>query len=158
MVFVRAALSHAAILSLTSVHHWYGAVRFDTLWRGHVVHVAVGVGLAVGLLLATAWLTGGRRLERRVTLVLVILSVLACVVWLGRYEGGYNHLLKNVLHVGGLSPEAFRWAFPLPTYGPPEDWIFELTGVAQLPLGLLAGWAAISLWRHTPAGRTLEAE
>jgi hypothetical protein len=149
MALVRTALTHAAVLSLTGVHHWYGAVRFDTPWRTHVVHVAVWLGVAIGLLLGAAWLTRGRHLERWVTLALVILSVLSCVAWLGLYEGGYNHVLKNVLYFGGLSAEAFRQAFPPPTYGPPEDWIFELTGVAQLPLGLLAGWAGVSLRRHT---------
>lgn len=64
MVFVRTAPSHAAILMLTSVHHWYGAVRFDTPWRAHVVHLSVWLGVVVGVLLGTARLTRGRHLER----------------------------------------------------------------------------------------------
>jgi hypothetical protein len=72
--------------------------------------------------------------------------MLAAVAWLGLYEGGYNHLLKNAVFATGVRDQAFGRLFPPAVYEPPEDWVFELSGIAQLPLGLFAGWSAVRLW------------
>lgn len=77
-----------------------------------------------------------------------LLILAAPVAWIGVFEGGYNHLLKNALYFGGLSRDAFARLFPAPTYAPPSDWLFELTGVLQFPLGVLAGAHALAWWRQ----------
>jgi hypothetical protein len=153
MVYARAAIAHAAVLMLTSLHHWYGAVRFDTPWRAHVIHLAVWIGVALGVLLSIGWLARGRPLERWAVLAVVGLSMLAAVAWLGLYEGGYNHLVKDALFAAGASDQIIRRLFPPTIYEPPGDWVFELSGIAQLPLGLLAGWSAMRLWRTTGGTR-----
>jgi hypothetical protein len=147
MAFVRTALAHGAVLILTGVHHWYGAVRFDTPWRAHVIHLAVWIGLALAVFLSIGWLARDRRLGRWAVFAVVTVSMLVAVAWLGLYEGGYNHLVKNALFAAGVSDQAFLGLFPSAIYEPPEDWVFELSGTAQLPLGLFAGWSAVRLWR-----------
>jgi hypothetical protein len=122
-------------------------VRFDTPWPAHVIHLAVWVGVALGVFLSIGWVARGRPLGRWAALAVVGLSMLAAVAWLGLYEGGYNHLLKNTLFAARVSDETFRRLFPPAIYEPPGDWVFELSGIAQLPLGLFAGWSAMRLWR-----------
>ncbi len=80
----------------------------------------------------------------------LMLSVGICVLWLGLYEGGYNHSLKNVAYAVDLPASVFDTLFPTSLYEPPGDWFFELSGMLQLPLGLLAGRAA---WRAFLASR-----
>lgn len=122
-------------------------MRFDTPWPAHVIHLAVWVGVALGVFLSIGWVARGRPLGRWAALAVVGLSMLAAVAWLGLYEGGYNHLLKNTLFAARVSDETFRRLFPPAIYEPPGDWVFELSGIAQLPLGLFAGWSAMRLWR-----------
>ena len=152
MAFARVAVIHAAVLILTAVHHWYGAVRFDTPWRAHVIHLAAWVGVALGVFLSIGWRSRGRPLGRWAVLAVVGLSMIAAVAWLGLFEGGYNHLLKNALFAVGVSGEGFRRLYPLAIYEPPGDWLFELTGIAQMPVGLFAGWTSVSLWRSVRSG------
>jgi hypothetical protein len=147
VVYARAAVAHASVLILTSLHHWYGAVRFDTAWRAHVIHLAVWIGLALGVFLSIGWLARDRPLGRWAVSAVLVVSMVAAVAWLGLYEGGYNHLMKNALFAAGVPDQTFRQLFPPAVYEPPEDWLFELSGIAQLPLGLLAGWSALRLRR-----------
>jgi hypothetical protein len=145
--FARTAIAHATLLILTSVHHWYAAIRFETPWRAHVVHLAMWAGVALGVLLGVGWHARGRAIGRWAVLAILGLSTIVAVVWLGLYEGGYNHLVKNAIFATGASDETFHRLFPPAIYEPPGDSLFELSGIAQLPLGLFAGWSALTLWR-----------
>lgn len=140
----RAGAAVFAILALTSAHHLYGARRFDTPWRAHVAHIALWAAVIVGL----CWLVALRRSHEqrgRVAMIaFVVLSMGICAMWLGLYEGGYNHALKNLAFAVHLPASVFERLFPRALYEPPGDWIFELSGVVQLPVGLFAGRAA---WR-----------
>ncbi len=80
----------------------------------------------------------------------VALALAICVLWLGLYEGGYNHVLKNLAVMAHLPAAVVTAMFPPSVYEPPGDWFFELSGVLQLPLGLGAGRAA---WRAYAASR-----
>ena len=80
----------------------------------------------------------------------VALAIAICVLWLGLYEGGYNHGIKNLAFRAHLPATVFNAVFPPSLYEPPGDWFFEFSGVLQLPLGLFAGRAA---WRAYAASR-----
>lgn len=132
-----------AILLLTSAHHAYGAYVYETPWRLHVIVPAVAVAILIG---ASVGLY--RRFDGAVRTIALWLFAAAAFVFpfamIGLYEGGYNHVLKNVLYFGGASPELLAALFPPPTYELPDSVIFELTGIAQL---LLAVPGAIHLYK-----------
>ena len=58
----------------------------------------------------------------------------------GFFEGGYNHVLKDVLHFGGASPALMRRLFPPPRYELPDDAFFEVTGVLQVVPAAITGY------------------
>ena len=68
-----------------------------------------------------------------------LVSITACLGWLGLFEGGYNHGLKSLLGVAGVTGPTIELFFPPGIYEPPGDLLFEVSGVLQLPVGLLAG-------------------
>ena len=139
--------SAGAVMLLTAAHHAYGAARFGTPWRYHVVWLSVWVIGALGLLLLLH-VRGPKPFVRRAGLLAACaLVLLVPVVWIGLFEGGYNHVLKIVLYYGGFLREDFTRLFPPPRYEPPSDWLFELTGVLQLPLAGVAAYWALHLWR-----------
>ena len=133
-----------ATLVLTSVHHLYGARRFDTPWRAHVAHIAAWAAVLFAVCLLFARFRAHRASGRMAMGAFVALAIAVCVLWLGLYEGGYNHALKNLAFAVHLPASVFDRLFPRALYEPPGDWIFELSGVLQLPVGLLAGRTA---WR-----------
>lgn len=139
-----------ATLVLTSVHHLYGARRFDTPWRAHVAHIAAWAGVLLGLCLFIARVRAGRTTGRIAMTGFLVFAVAICVLWLGLYEGGYNHGIKNLADAVHLPAGVFNALFPSSLYEPPGDWFFEVSGVLQLPLGLFAGRAA---WRAYRAAR-----
>ena len=69
------------------------------------------------------------RLARRLFLGVALLGA---ILWIGFFEGGYNHALKILLTRIRLPEAIFRRLYPPHIYEPVEDWIFETTGVAQL--------------------------
>lgn len=134
-----AALAAAAQLTLTSAHHLYGAWRFDTPWRAHVAHIALWLALVLGACLLTVVRSRTLAVRRAAGTAFTIVAVLACGLWLGLFEGGYNHGLKSVFGLAGITGPAFDRFFPPSIYEPPGDLTFEMSGVLQLPVGLLAG-------------------
>lgn len=140
MKFGYVAGATLAVLALTAVHHLYGAWRFDTPWRAHVAHIAA---IFAALLLLAVQLVRSVRspLWSRIGMgLLVFVSCGVAALWLGAFEGMYNHVLKDALYVSGIAPERWRTLYPSSLYEPPGDWFFEFTGMLQAPLGLLAGW------------------
>ncbi len=139
-----AAWSTAAVLLLTSLHHVYGAALYETPWRAHVVLPA-----ALRLVVAACCLAVFRRrpLSRggRAAFGLFAAGTLALTVgWVGLFEGGYNHALKDTLWEFGAPRDLMVQLFPPPAYEMPDDFLFELTGVLQLPGALLV---ARETWR-----------
>ena len=134
----RRAGQHAlAALLLTSVHHAYGAYVYDTPWRYHVVLVSVPA--AVMILGALALLrVHPSWLPWRLTRGLLVLTILAVVLAIGAFEGGYNHAAKNLLYFGGAFPALTARLFPAPTYVMPDNVFFEITGIAQVVPAALA--------------------
>lgn len=134
-------LFHVAIvLALTSVHHAYGAIRYGTPWRYHAV-VLAAVTLAV--LLAAYRLGQSRssgRAGRLASWAFLAVSWMVPVLFIGGYEGLYNHVTKNALYFGGLSSTWMTKLFPPPTYEMPNDPFFEISGVLQVVPAALAAY------------------
>lgn len=146
----KAMLSSSAILVLTILHHFYGAIIYSTPWRAHVVFFAGPVLLILG----AAWLINraskagiARTLSKW---IFFLASATVAVGLIGLFEGGYNHVLKDVLYFGGASAETLSMLFPQPTYEMPDDALFEITGVAQF---FIAVWSAFHLVGLIRTGR-----
>ncbi len=155
----RTLLSGAlATLGLTAAHHVYGGLVYGTPWRLHGTFVVIPVALA---------LLGAFALYRRspdtaagawAGRALVLVAAVFPIVLIGGFEGGYNHVLKNVLYFGGLSAEWLARLFPPPTYELPNDLLFELSGVAQVVPAALAAAAGARFLRAAPLGGALDAD
>ena len=134
-----ATLGALGVLVMTSIHHAYGAIVFDTPYRWHIIFISIPVALVI-LAAAPVARGGGSAMISRVAswlyLGLVALFVIAAI---GIYEGGYNHLIPNIQYVLGVE-------HPLreDLYKAPDDLFFQLTGIAQFVLAMLtARW----LWK-----------
>lgn len=132
----RAGAAAVALMVLTSMHHAYGAFAFNTPWRMHIILIAAPVALLIVALLVVARATPSPRL--RATLVLLAIAVMLVfpAVMIGFYEGGYNHAVKNAVYFL-FGEGAAQSLFPGAMYEMPSDFIFEATGIGQLPLGWL---------------------
>jgi hypothetical protein len=143
------------ILLLTSIHHVYGAYVYATPWRVHIVVPAIA---AAAVIAAAAGVFRRYRASSAATIAFAVLCVVTLVfpfAMIGLFEGGYNHVLKDLLYFGGAPAEQMQRLFPPPTYEMPSDAFFELTGIAQLPAGV-AGirhlWRLVRDWWEQRAG------
>jgi hypothetical protein len=134
-------------LVLTSIHHVYGAYAYNTPWRLQVAVFSLFVGLLMAALAFTAHRHRGERIGRLAFWLNMAIILIVPAIVIGVIEGGYNHLVKNIVFFVG-DPALFNRMFPGSTYEAPSNWFFEITGVAQFPLGLCAGWAALKALRQ----------
>jgi len=143
----RAGFATFAVLGLTTVHHLYGAVVYDTPWRFHVAIIAPILAVATARAL---YLGGSQRGTRpgiawtRIAAALILIFPIGLV---GLVEGGYNHVIKNLLYLV-CGPRSARVFFPPPLYEMPNNLLFEATGIAQFPLGLVAAHFLIGVLRR----------
>jgi hypothetical protein len=136
------------VLGLTSIHHVYGAYVYRTHWRLHAVVLAAAAAVVIAGARAVMRSQNDalRRFGRR-TLAVVTLTV--PIAGLGLFEGGYNHLAKNLLFFGGASKAWLLALFPAPTYELPNDFLFELTGVFQVVPAVVAAWNLLAMLRSS---------
>lgn len=127
---------------LTSIHHIYGGIIYNTSWR---IHGVAGAGVLL-LLTVLSYQKMTRDNKRASLWMYLALSTVVFGLIVGVYEGMYNHILKNVLYFGGLDYSLWVRVFPAPTYEAPSNWFFELTGVIQGFLG------SIILYSNCKAG------
>lgn len=144
----RSTWASLGLLLLTSVHHAYGAWRYATPWRLHAAAIAVVVGAAIIASCAAFVARSGKRFGALALGVLTLLIVVVPIAGFGAFEGFYNHVLKNILFFGGASPEVLGRLFPSPTYEMPDDVWFEISGVLQAPVAVLAARAHWVLLRR----------
>ncbi|AYB32476.1 hypothetical protein [Chryseolinea soli] len=119
-----------ALMVLTSIHHAYGAIIYNTPWRLHILMISVPVIIFTGVFYYRV-LKKGIRTRSVFFGVYLVLTLVASVALIGLFEGVYNHLLKNALFYTGASHQILIALFPPPTYEMPNDFWFEFTGVLQ---------------------------
>lgn len=133
-----------AVLALTSVHHVYGAFRYQTPFRLHVVLIAAAVA---GLIVAAERLFLRRQSLPRL-LALASGTLIFPVAGIGIFEGSYNHVAKNALYFAGVSRDHMLRLFPPPKYELPNDFWFELSGVLQVVPAAMAAYSFSLLYRR----------
>jgi hypothetical protein len=126
----KVSLYSNALMTVTSIHHVYGAVIYNTPWRLHILMVSIPV--IIFTLVANNFLIW-RKFPGKNLLLLPYWSVILIfsIILIGGYEGVYNHALKNVFFFSGASETILNKMFPPSMYVMPNNFLFELTGVMQ---------------------------
>ncbi|MBT8081904.1 MAG: hypothetical protein KJP08_09530 [Gammaproteobacteria bacterium] len=140
--FVTAAVSVSVAGLISSGHHVYGALAYETPWRLAVSLWIPAFVLFVLSMLFLLWKYANRPVAN-IAAWFVLFSGVVFQAGFTLFECVYSHVLKNILFFGGVSQEVLLRLFPAPTYHLPDNMLFELTGVAQLA-GFWAAWCA---WR-----------
>ncbi len=120
---------------LTIIHHFYGAYIYDEPFRLHVSIIAIPV---VAIILLTY--VGQLRLEnpawkKALRVTFIVVTTVFSIAAIGIYEGGYNHVVKDVLFFSGVPVEFLDRMYPS-VYELPNNFFFEFTGVAQFFTGI----------------------
>jgi len=140
-----AGLAAFAVLGMTAFHHAYGAIVYETPSRFHIAVIAPILALGIVQALYLGGSRRGTRSGSMWTRIAAGLILIFPVGLIGMVEGGYNHVIKNLVYF--LSgPQLARGLFPPPAYEMPDNLLFEITGIAQVPLALVAAyWVMIVL-------------
>lgn len=145
------AASALFAIFLTAVHHVYGAAIYETPWRLHIVYVGIPIAALIAASIYVNRRYPGAVLSTAAAWAAAMAIAGFPILTIGIFEGGYNHLLKNLLYFSGMT-ELVATLFPAPIYELPNDLFFEVTGVAQLFAGLAAVYFAARIFR--PAQRS----
>ena len=133
-------------LLLTSIHHGYGAIIYTAPFRWQVVIVsAIVAAVVIGLALVAQAHRGGLLGRVAFWLDAVVIAGFP-ILTIGFIEGGYNHVVKNIVHLMG-NATLYAQMFPEGMYEAPGDWFFELTGIAQFPVAVAALWLGLAALR-----------
>jgi hypothetical protein len=123
--------SHVLML-ITSLHHIYGAIVYETPWRLHVLLLSLPV---VILTTTIHWLVKKKAVAVKWRSHLYVINGLIILVFsiilIGAYEGVYNHAIKNIAFFSGVDGSILAKMFPSPKYVLPNNLLFEFTGVMQ---------------------------
>ena len=101
-LIIAAVLSGIVAGFISSVHHWYGAMAYDTPWRASVAYWIMGIVLVVYSLLYVYWRNMGNVLGK-ICIWLFLLSAVIFQAGFVIFECVYSHVLKNTLFFGGVS-------------------------------------------------------
>lgn len=137
-----------SIMILTLLHHAYGALIYEEPFRLHVVFIAIPVILIMIMSFRLFQRKSSALIKKLAFTVFMLVSISIPVSAIGLYEGGYNHLLKNVLYFGGSSQAMLNQLFPPPLYEMPNSFIFEVTGIFQFVLGIYAVYCMMLFWKE----------
>jgi hypothetical protein len=151
----RGLLAGTTVLVLTSIHHAYGAFRYGTPWRYHVVVFAAGALVAMLVALQLSRSRPAARAARVAWWAFWVVTATIPVLLIGGFEGLYNHVLKVALFLGGVSVTQLRHLYPSGLYEMPNDGFFEFTGVLQvIPAGVTAYYLVLLLLMSQRLRRT----
>jgi hypothetical protein len=146
----RAFLAGSSVFVLTSIHHVYGAIRYDTPERYYAAVIATD---AVILSLGALRLSRARpasAIGRAAWRAFLGVNAAVFVLLFGAVEGLYNHALKDALYFGGAPVAQIRMLFPAPAYEMPNDWFFEVTGILQMVPAAATAYYLDRLLRRRP--------
>ena len=133
---------------VSSVHHWYGAIAYNTPWRVGVVYWIVGFVLIVYSLLHVYW----KNIDNIVGQITIWIFLFGAVIFQAGFilfECVYSHVLKNIFYFGGISQSILEHLYPAPAYHLPNNLFFEFTGLLQL-IGFVAVWFAYQVFKDRP--------
>lgn len=134
--FHKIFLSSIGIMVLTLIHHAYGAIIYEAPFRLHVAFFAIPVILIL-LLTYRIYRKRSSAVSGKIAFwIFMGVTILASISMIGLFEGGYNHLVKNLLFFGGTPQATLNQLFPPPTYEMPNDFWFEATGILQFFAGI----------------------
>ncbi len=142
-------MTSGGVMIATLLHHFYGAILYATPWRHHLALIALPVLATLIVSYGVHERRGRTRVGRASMYVFVVLTAVFSVALIGLFEGGYNHLVKNVLYFGGASPAVLGRLFPAPRYEMPDDVVFEATGILQFVVALAAAYYTLMYWRES---------
>jgi hypothetical protein len=124
-------LAFIAQVTLTSLHHVYGGLVYESTFRLSMPVIAV-----IELLIVLGLLAWYKVSENRAALALFTLMVVLVGVVQGLFHTLYGHLYKDLLFLAGVPRSAvlhyFAPLLPNDFIYPPNDLIFEITGVLEL--------------------------
>jgi len=126
----KLTLQLVALYALTTWHHVYGSYIYDSAWRinGVLWALVFVIPMILFLNLTTSVLFKKAGYYMAMLWIVVI----------GFFEGGYNHVFKNILFSAGSSDEWFFTFFSKKLgYAKPDDILFELTGVLTFSVGVI---------------------
>lgn len=133
------AWSMIIICLLTMIHHIYGGILYSTPWRIIMVCGYFFPMLGLSLFLQYKIIEQNKKWVKRIFViqVFVVWTYLICI-----QEGGYNHLVKVMVHYMGISEEIVSKMFPSTLgdtafFEKPNDFIFESTGIVQVPFAFI---------------------
>lgn len=144
----KAAIGAIAAGLVSSGHHWYGAIAYDTPWR---LLVSLWIPAFVVLVLSALYLQWKFAANTVGTIAIWIVFLGGVVFQAGFtfFECVYSHVLKDILFYGGASQSTLERLFPAPAYHLPDNAFFELTGLLQL-VGFWAAWMAYRVFKDRP--------
>ena len=131
---------------ISSVHHWYGAIAYNTPWRIDVSYWIAGLVIVVYLLLFVYWKYAGSIIGKMAMWIFLFCAVIFQAGFI-MFECVYSHVLKNILFFAGASQSLLDKLYPPPAYHLPNNLFFELTGILQL-VGFVAVWYAYLVYKN----------
>lgn len=142
----KVTLFSVLLMVLTSIHHVYGAIIYNTPWRLHVLFLSVPVIVVTLVLDRLLSRTGNNPWIFR---LYWILTLFASILLIGAFEGLYNHVLKNILFVMRLPENHMEKLYPHGMYEMPDNLFFEITGVLQGAIAIMLVIYFIRLIRNS---------
>lgn len=128
----RALLAGSTVFALTTVHHVYGAILYDTPWRLHAAAIAAVAVIAMLGAFRISRAEPASFTGRAAWWAFWTINATVFVLLFGAFEGLYNHTVKDALYLAGTPLAQMQMLFPPPMYEMPNDWFFEVTGVLQV--------------------------
>ena len=125
--------SITCIFLLTIFHHVYGGLVYEESWK---ILTILFYGTPVFLLTIGLQFLSLRSSARLILYIFCALTFLFWGVGLGLFEGGYNHIFKNILYFLGVDQNTMNNMFPpemgdKELYRMPDNWMFEISGMLQ---------------------------
>jgi hypothetical protein len=147
-LIISAVVSAFTAGLISSGHHLYGAIAYDTMWRAGVSYWILGIVLLLCTMLYIYWSTSNELMGK---VALWVFSFGAIIFQSGftLFECIYSHVLKDLLFFIDISRPTLEQLYPPPAYHLPDNWLFEITGVMQLA-GFVSAWFAYRLFQDRP--------
>lgn len=138
----KAGLGAILVMAMTSLHHIYGAIVYDTPYRLHIVFIAVPFAAVIVALLSFSASRRGAAASRIAAWIAGVSILVFAVAMIGVFEGGYNHTIKDFVYFVLGEDVARGLCGAQSTCQMPDSFLFEASGIAQFVLAIPAAvWA-----------------